>query len=590
MLTQTVQLGGWVSRIRALSSGLFFIVLRDWSGTVQLTMSATHCDAQVQSQMWTLIENGTLGKEAVVAVTGVVQARPIGQSNPTMPSGSLEIFVTELRVLNASPRELPFASDDHSSVLPAEETRLRFRPLDLRRPCVQEALRLRAKVARSFRQTLESLGFLEVETPILFKSTPEGAREFLVASAESSSTGPVYALPQSPQQFKQLLMVGGVDRYYQFARCFRDEGLRSDRQPEFTQLDLEMSFVEEEQPVMQVLEKAIRQLWTEVKGPQTLEETPFPQITYDEAMQLYGSDKPNTSFPFKFVCSIATEEHIRIEGLLLKGRGRASRNDSGSHEWCVPLEGGQTRSIRSVFRDAGKAVRGTMWTWSGNDLAQCETASAEVKEAIQAVLDRRGLNVGARDCLLLAARRTDANVGATALGKARLEAIRAVVEGTGLVPENKWNFMWVHQFPLLKPTDAEGTAAASGRSYESMHHPFTAPIPEDAPLLFSSPKHPLSLRAQHYDLVLNGTEIAGGSLRIHNADLQERVMRELLGMNDAAIGQFSHLLRGLRLGAPPHGGLALGLDRLVALLGEHESIRSVIAFPKTSTGQDLCMT
>ena len=588
LLAKPVTLAGWVSRIRPLSENLFFLILRDWSGSVQLTMTATHCNSQVMQNVWAQIQNGTLGKEAVIGIEGLVQPRPIGQSNTSMATGSLEIFISNLKVFNSAPNAefLPFSPVDHVHVLPNEDIRLKYRPIDLRRNELQESLRLRAQIIRSFRNSLDESGFIEVETPLLFKSTPEGAREFLVSSADPENTNRVqYALPQSPQQFKQLLMVGGIDRYYQIAKCFRDEGFRSDRQPEFTQLDLEMSFVTNGTQVMRVLEAAVKRLWQDKIVPEMddadsgLLETDFPRISYDDAMALYGSDKPDTRLPCKLAFSLPLDGDSILEGFLLKGRGRNSVNDSGEFEWCAPIEGSQTKPVRQALRDAGRAVRGTQWTWSGNSLAMCPQLDNVLKEKINTSLQEKGLNLGQRDCLLLATRKSDANVGATALGKARLVAIQQILATETLRPEKRWNFLWVDSFPLLAPGEA--------RRYDSMHHPFTAPCPEDASRLFTC-TNPLKLRAQHYDLVLNGCEVAGGSIRIHDADLQERLFRDILDLSEAESMRFAHLLRALRSGAPPHGGLALGIDRFVAIVAGKESIRDVIAFPKTSTGIDLC--
>jgi len=579
LLAKPVTLAGWVSRIRPLSENLFFLILRDWSGSVQLTMTATHCNSHVMQEVWCLIQNGKLGKEAVIGIEGLVQSRPIGQANSSMTTGALEILINNLRVFNAAPKTelLPFSPVDHDDVLPGEDIRLKYRPVDLRRKELQDTLRLRAQIVRSFRSTLDGLGFIEVETPLLFKSTPEGAREFLVSSTDPANSVQ-YALPQSPQQFKQLLMVGGIDRYYQVAKCFRDEGFRADRQPEFTQLDLEMSFVESGDQVTRVLETAVKRLWKDVLAPE-MSDSDFPRITYDDAMVLYGSDKPDTRFPFKFVFSLPLAGDFVLEGFLLKGRGRDSLNKSDGFEWCVPIEGSQSKPIRQALKDAGKTVRGTQWTWSGNYLTECTQLSVDLREKITLAMDAKGLNLGQRDCLLLAARHQDANVGVTALGKTRLAAINQILTANVVQPERKWNFLWVDQFPLLAPGEH--------RPYESMHHPFTAPCAEDLAHLFTTTK-PLKLRAQHYDLVLNGCEIAGGSIRIHDADIQERFFREFLGLTEAETLQFAHVLQALRLGAPPHGGLALGIDRFVAIVAGKESIRDVIAFPKTSTGADLC--
>lgn len=417
-----------------------------------------------------------------------------------------------------------------------------------------------------------SLGFVEIETPILFKSSPEGAKEFLVPRSD----GLKYALPQSPQQFKQLLMVAGFDKYYQIARCFRDEGMRADRQPEFTQLDMEMAFVGQEE-VMETMEAAVKTLWKEAKGIQLTD--PFPRLTYDEAIKFYGSDKPDLRFPGKIAFSISSGSNHVIEGLLLKGRGRSSLNRVSSFEFCLPVEGIKTKEIIKTFESGKESV----WKWHGNKIFDCPHLSEPEIACITNRLEHElGLNVGPRDCLLIQKRDSTSNVGLTDLGRTRLTALEVLKDELDSEPK----FLWVHSFPLLCPANPESKAENPLRRFDSMHHPFTAPS-EDSGDIFTC-SEPLKLRAQHYDLVLNGQEIGGGSVRIHDSDIQERLMRDLLGLSSTQINHFSHLLRALKLGAPPHAGMALGLDRLVAILAGKSSIREVIAFPKNSSGHDLC--
>ena len=406
----------------------------------------------------------------------------------------------------------------------------------------------------------------------MFKSSPEGAKEFLVPRSD----GLKYALPQSPQQFKQLLMVAGFDKYYQIARCFRDEGMRADRQPEFTQLDMEMAFVGQEE-VMETIEAAVKKLWKDAKGIELNE--PFPQLTYDEAMKFYGSDKPDLRFPAKIAFSVNCDSIHVIEGLLLKGRGRNSLNRDDSFEFCLPIEGIKSKEIIKTFESGKESV----WKWHGNKISDCSHLSeAEMIFIAKRLEQELGLNVGPRDCLLIQKRDTTANVGLTDLGRARLVALEVLKDE--MVGEPK--FLWVHSFPLLCPAGPESIAENPLRRFDSMHHPFTAPT-ENSGDIFTCTE-PLKLRAQHYDLVLNGQEIGGGSVRIHDAGTQERLMRDLLGLSSTQIDHFSHLLRALKLGAPPHAGMALGLDRLVAILAGKSSIREVIAFPKNSSGHDLC--
>lgn len=402
-----------------------------------------------------------------------------------------------------------------------------------------------------------------METPILFKSTPEGAKEFTVLREGR----PAYALPQSPQQFKQLLMVAGFDKYFQIARCFRDEGMRADRQPEFIQLDMEMSFVDQ-YDVMAVMEEAVRRLWREFKGVEIGE---IEKMTYADAMEQYGSDKPDLRFEAKLI-SFAPG----LEGLLLKGKGRQSVNVSDSFEYCIPCEGIKAKPVIKAFETYASGTD----SWHGNNLDNCPFDRSLIEDRLESL----GLNLGPRDHLFLVNRDVNANVGFTTLGRTRLAALQ-VLEADGLLETETDKFIWIHSFPLFTPASEESRLQNPNRRYDSMHHPFTAP--ENSQELFTN-LNPLQLRAQHYDLVLNGQEIGGGSIRIHDPILQERVMREYLGLSDQQMASFSHLLKALKLGAPPHGGMALGLDRIVALLAGKTSIRDVIAFPKTSSGQDLC--
>ena len=435
----------------------------------------------------------------------------------------------------------------------------------------------------------------------MFKSSPEGAKEFLIPRPD----GLKYALPQSPQQFKQLLMVGGFDKYYQIARCFRDEGMRADRQPEFTQLDMEMAFVDQE-TLIQTMETFIKTLWKETRKSDDfdLSTDVFERISYDDAMKFYGSDKPDIRFQGKFAFSISdsTDENSQtaIEGLLLKGRGRKSFNRDGSFEFCFPIEGLHAKSVITAFHN-NKENSNTnnnnninnndntnkFWKWHGNNLDDCNMISTKDRQIIFEKLTELGLEMGPRDCLLIQKRDLTANVGLTDLGRARLAAMQVIKSNLSTDPK----FIWVHTFPLIIRASPESLAENPKRIHDSMHHPFTAPHPSHSLTeIFDKTGDfkPLNLRAQHYDLVLNGQEIGGGLVRIHDADLQERIMRDLLGLTDTQIDHFGHLLKALKLGAPPHAGMALGLDRLIAILAAKRSIREVIAFPKNSSGFDLC--
>lgn len=572
LLQKEVTLCGWVSAIRNVSRNLFFLVLRDHSGTIQLTLTRTHVPEETFLTLQDAVTNKKITQEAVLAVRGVVQPRPIGMNNNSMSSGAIEIFVNDYKILNTLKTNLPFTLNE--KYLPSEEVRLQDRFLDLRRTEMQQVLRLRARINKNIREFFDSQGFVEIETPILFKSSPEGAKEFLVPRPD----GLKYALPQSPQQFKQVLMVGGFDKYYQIAKCFRDEGMRADRQPEFTQLDMEMAFAGQEE-VMQTMESAVKKLWSsfvlEFNGNE-----PFLRMTYDDAMRLYGSDKPDLRYGGKIAFSFSSDSSpdYLIEGILLKGKGRSSLNRDNSFEFCLPIEGIQTKEILKVFEND----RECLWKWHGNKLDLCADLSHIEKQKITEELERLGLNIGPRDCLLLHKRNINANVGMTLLGRVRLVAMDLLKDSLSTDPK----FLWVHSFPLLCPASPESIAENPLRRFDSMHHPFTAPEPGQGDIL--SHPNPLNLRAQHYDLVLNGQEIGGGSVRIHDSDLQEGLMRQLLGLSPHQMNHFSHLLRALKLGAPPHAGMALGLDRIVAILAGKKSIRDVIAFPKNSSGFDLC--
>ena len=614
LLQKEVTLCGWVSAIRNVSKNLFFLVLRDHSGTIQLTLTRTHVPEETFQNLQEAVTSKQITAEAVIAIKGIVQPRPIGMKNDFMTSGGIEVFVNDYKVLNTLKTVLPFTLNE--KYLPAEEVRLQDRVLDLRRPDMQKAIRFRAQINRTIRDFFDKRGFVEIETPILFKSSPEGAKEFLVPRPN----GLKYALPQSPQQFKQLLMVSGFDKYYQIARCFRDEGMRADRQPEFTQLDMEMAFTGQDE-VMETMESVVKTLWIQsnyrgetqhdledkqfklenTKFEFDREDTPsdskeiqcdrfdpllpFQRMTYDNAMKIYGSDKPDLRFGGKIAFSIPSEQNqeILIEGLLLKGKGRSSLNRDASTEFCLPIEGIQSKEVIKMF----EKDRDHLWKWHGNNLAHCQEinliSEAEARK-ISERLEELGLNVGPRDCLLLHKRDANANVGMTLLGRIRLLAMETILKDS-LQSDPK--FLWVHSFPLLCGATADSLTDNPHRRFDSMHHPFTAPEVPDNFDIFAS-ENPLKLRAQHYDLVLNGQEIGGGSVRIHDAILQERLMRELLGLSTEQINHFSHLIRALKLGAPPHAGMALGLDRIIAILAGKKSIRDVIAFPKNSSGFDLC--
>jgi len=540
-----VLLAGWVHSRRD-HGGVLFIDLRDREGITQVVFSP-EADAALH-------ERAThLRGEWVIGVRGRVRPRPEGTVNPKIPTGAIEVLAGELRVLNPSATS-PFPIEDQ--VTADESIRLRYRYLDLRRPAMAKNLVFRSRVVSFMRSFLTERGFLEVETPFLTKSTPEGARDYLVPSRVNN--GQFYALPQSPQLFKQLLMVAGVDRYYQVARCFRDEDLRADRQPEFTQLDLEMSFVRREE-IFELIEAMLGGVFAGIlERPITL---PLPQMTYAESLLRYGVDNPDTRF--------GLEIHACTD--LARGCGfqvfaKAAAEGQVIRAICAPklaesLSRKQLDELTEFVRLFG--ARGLAWVkveaggWAG-PIAKFFSAGDQA-----ALNERCGAEPG--DALLFLADRE--KVVCEGLGRLRLELARRF----NLIPPGLFNLLWITDFPLLEYNEDE-------KRLDAKHHPFTAPMDEDLPLLDTDP---LQVRAKAYDIVLNGQEIGGGSLRIYQPELQRQMFRMLNIADEDAEVKFGFLLEAFQYGAPPHGGLALGLDRLLAILVGAESIREVIAFPKT---------
>jgi aspartyl-tRNA synthetase len=541
---------GWVQKWRNLGS-LLFIDLRDRTGLVQIVFND-----QTEREIFEKAE--TIRNEFVIAVTGEVARRAPEAVNPSMKTGEIEILASELRILSKAETP-PFHIEENSSV--NEAMRLKYRYLDLRRPDMQASLMLRHRVAKIARDYFDQNGFLEIETPILIKSTPEGARDYLVPSRVHP--GKFYALPQSPQLFKQLLMVAGYDRYVQIAKCFRDEDLRADRQPEFTQIDLEMSFVDVDD-VIAVNEGFIKRVFKEALGVEV--ETPFLRMSYQEAMDRFGSDKPDLRFGMELVnvsdlvkgCGFkvfadAVANGGSVRAINAKGCGGFSRKEIDSLSEFVKTYG----------------AKGMAWIAVEENGLRSSIAKFFSEEELDALLKRTCAEPGDLICFI-----ADKNqVVYDSLGALRVEIARRL----GILNDTEYKFLWVTEFPLFEYDEEENRWVAK-------HHPFTSPMDEDMEFLESDPGR---VRSKAYDIVLNGTEIGGGSIRIHMQDLQQR-MFGLLGLSEEeATAKFGYLLEAFRYGVPPHGGIAYGLDRLVMLMAGRSSIRDVIAFPKVQNASDL---
>lgn len=545
---KTVTLAGWVQRIRKMG-GMTFVDLRDRYGITQLAFNQ-ETDADTFEQA------NRLGREYVLQVTGNVRERY--SKNQQLPTGEIEIEVTKLQVLNAAATP-PFTIEDETDG--GDDLRMKYRYLDLRRQCVRANLELRHKMAFEVRRYLDEQGFLEVETPVLVNSTPEGARDFVVPSR--MNPGQFYALPQSPQILKQLLMVSGFDRYFQIVKCFRDEDLRADRQPEFTQIDCEMSFVEQED-VLNMFEGMSRHLFKTIKS---IDLPKLPRMTWHDAMKYYGSDKPDTRFEMRFV-----------ELDFMKGHG-FSVFDNAAYVGGICAKGAATYTRKQIDQ-LTEFVKRPQIGAKGLVYARVE-ADGNVKSSVdkfftQEVLQQMKLAFSAEPGdLLLVLSGEDAMRTRKQLCELRLEMGNQL----GLRDKNKYSCLWVIDFPMYEWSEEEGRLMA-------MHHPFTAPKPEDIPLLDTDPAR---VRANAYDMVINGVEVGGGSIRIHDAGLQQKVF-EILGFTpEKAQQKFGFLMNAFKYGAPPHGGLAYGLDRFVSLFAGLDSIRDCIAFPKNNQGRDVML-
>lgn len=555
---ENAHLMGWVDSLRD-HGGIIFIDLRDREGLTQIVFNPTDDQALAERA-------GQLKPESVIGVSGRVEKRPVATVNPQLATGEIELHAVSLDVHNISDTP-PFPIDDLRGDRVQEDLRLTYRYLDLRRPKMRRIMKLRHAAGQAARSYLNEAGFMEVETPTLFKSTPEGAREYLVPSR--MNPGEFYALPQSPQQFKQMLMVAGVERYYQFARCFRDEDLRADRQPEFTQIDLEMSFVDRED-VYAIMEGLISRIWKDSIGVEL--ETPFKRMPYHEAMNRYGVDKPDTRFEMELVdvgAIFAQSEFKVFRSTLDSGGSLKAFNAKGLAD-LTQGELGHLTEVAKSFGAKGLAfikVEGGEWK-----SPIVKFFSDEEKAALT-----ENLQMEEGDIVFFAA--ADWARACSILGRIRLEAAELLKKKARLtIDPSQFNFLWVVEFPLLIYEESEGR-------YVAAHHPFTSPVPEDLHLLDSDPK---AVRGQHYDLVLNGVELSGGSIRVHQPDLQLKLFRDIFDIPpDVIEDRFGYMLKAFSYGAPPHGGIAFGFDRIVAILAGVKSIRDVIAFPKTQKGQCL---
>ncbi|TQR19229.1 aspartate--tRNA ligase [Psychrobacillus vulpis] len=548
---ETVHLIGWVQKRRDLG-GLIFVDVRDRSGIVQVVFNPEISETAIQVA-------DKLRNEYIIEVQGTVIARAANQVNPNMPSGEIEVHAAEVSIINEA-KNPPFAIENQSDA--GEDIRLKYRYLDLRRPVMYDTFKMRSDITKTVRRFLDEEGFLEVETPILTKSTPEGARDYLVPSRVHS--GEFYALPQSPQLFKQMLMVAGFEKYYQIARCFRDEDLRADRQPEFTQIDMEMSFLSMDE-ILEMNERMMKKVMKDVKGIDVT--IPFQRMDYDEAMARFGSDKPDVRFGLELVnlSEIVKDSAFKVF---------ASAIENGGEVKAINVKGAADNYSRKDIDALGEfagvyGAKGLAWLKVDEEGLKGPIAKFFEGEAATSLIET--LEATAGDLLLFVADKK--SVVADALGALRLK----LGKDLQLIDENRFEFLWVINWPLFEYDEKDGR-------YKAAHHPFTRPFEEDLPLMDTDPS---KVRAQAYDLVLNGYELGGGSLRIYSREVQEK-MFEILGFSqEEAKAQFGFLMEAFEYGTPPHGGVAFGLDRVVMLLSGSTNLRDTIAFPKTASASCL---
>ena len=553
---KSVTLIGWVQSVRD-HGGIIFVDLRDREGITQVVFHP-ECPVYRDAQK--------LKDESVIQIFGTVAMRENDTVNPSLKTGEIEVVADNMIIHNVC-ETLPFPLDNERADKVNEDLRLQYRYLDLRRPRNLNLLRMRHKAAKALREYLDSNGFTEVETPILFKSTPEGAREFLVPSR--LNPGQFYALNQSPQQYKQMLMVSGIERYYQMAKCFRDEDLRADRQPEFTQVDIEMSFIDRED-MYSLIENMLKKVWKDVLGIDI--PTPFKRMPYSEAMNRYGVDKPDTRFEMELTDFTDTfkQSQFKVFSSVANGGGSIKAINA---KGLADITQGELKNLEDVAKTLG--AKGLAFIKAENGAWKSPILKF-LSEAEQAELKQK-LNIEDGDIVFFAA--CEWERACSILGRIRLECAKLLqARGKLSIPADQFNFLWVIEFPLMLFDEEQGR-------YVSAHHPFTSPVEEDIKYLDSDP---LRVRGQHYDIVLNGVELGGGSIRIHQPQVQEKVFRDVLKIPEDIIeSRFGYMLKAFKYGAPPHGGIVLGFDRLVSILTNRQSIRDIIAFPKTQRGQDL---